>query len=272
MKKAMILPALVLALAMTGCGNVSKESGGVHSVPTVFNETVISDEPAASGEQEVEELHSIEAQVQVIASNIDLWAGPEDYADVYFYAVTDLDGNGRLEIIASNMGGTGVYTYSSFYEVNEDFNGLTTWEYMTQEGDSQADIAADFADGFYDSQKRVMYYIFEDFSKSGAAEYYENKRALYVEDGQVKEIILAYRTTIYTDPETEPEITCTDKDGNEISEEEYEAIADKVFAGLDKKKVYFGWCEFFEPDELTNMSDEERVGILAESYEKFKVK
>ncbi len=272
MKKTIILLLLVIALTLTGCGNDAKEPiESVDNEISVSNETVVSDDTPVSVEQEVtSDLQSVEAQLQIIASNIDLWAEPADYAnDVYHYAVTDLDSNGRLEIISSNSGGTGIYTYSTFYEINEDFSGMITCDYMTQEGDSQADIPVDSADGFYDSQMGIMYYIFDDLLRNGAAEYYENKRALYLEDGQVKEILLAYRTTIYTD--STPEITCMDKDQKEISEEEYNAIADNVFADLVKKKVYFGWCEFFQPDELKNMSEKELTDMLMMSYKKFRV-
>lgn len=280
MKKAIILLAFVFALALTACGNEVNESiESVHNDITVSDETPVSVEPAGSNEAPVsddveaaDDTQRVEDKIRIIASNIGMWTESAEYAnDVYNYAVTDLDGNGRLEIIASNIGGTGVYTYSTFYEINEDLDGLAAWDYVTEEGDSQADIAVDSVDGFYDSQKGIMYYIFDDFLKSGAAEYYENKRAMYFENGQVKEKLLAYRTTIYTEPNAEALITCMDKDGNEISEEEYEAIADKAFAGLEKKKVYFGWCQFFEPDELTNMSENELTAMLKESFEKFRM-
>jgi len=294
MKKEIILGILVFAITLTGCNNNMEKAGSVHKGIDIQGQTAIEnhlsknnlpdgksdesdklnkklDENEASDAKEQERTsnsQSIQAQLKIIASNIDLWAKPEEYAnDVYNYAITDLDSNGRLEIIASNSGGTGIYTYSTFYEINEEYNGLTICDYITQEGDSQADIAVDSVPGFYDSQKGIIYYIFDDLLKNGAAEYYENKRALYLADGQVKEIPLAYKLTIYTD--TIPKTTYMDQSQKEISEEKYNTIADHVFTGMVKKKINFGWCEFFSPAELTGMSEKELINMLMESYEKF---
>ena len=49
------------------------------------------------------------------------WVNDPDYADeMYQFAIADLDHDGRLELIVSNCGGTGIYTYSRFYRVEEN--------------------------------------------------------------------------------------------------------------------------------------------------------
>ncbi|HKM04710.1 MAG TPA: hypothetical protein VJZ04_09035 [Lachnospiraceae bacterium] len=209
-----------------------------------------------------------QTQIKIIVDNINLWTDSMDYAnDRYHYAITDLDNNGRLEIIASNIGGTGIYTYSSFYEIDERFKGLTRCETNFTEGDSQADITVDSVPGYYDPKTKIMYYIFDDLTKNGAAEYYENKRALYLDSGQIKETPLAYKSTIYID--SSANITYQDVEQREISENDYNMIADKVFADLEKKNVSFGWCGFSNPDDLKGMSTEDILHMLIKSYEKF---
>jgi len=81
-----------------------------------------------------------------------------------------------------------------------------------------------------------MYYVFDDFIKSSAAEFYESKRAIYLEDGHIKEIPLAFRSTIYSDQDKSPVITTKDAEGNEITEEEYDTITDKYFTNLEKRR------------------------------------
>jgi len=301
MKKTVIICILVIVALLSGCGNAS--SGSIKSDHKDISEPVVTEndsfkgnsndditsdvkesatkesvanepstkKPSEEQQKVIGDTHSVTDQLKIIASHIDLWASPADYAnDVYNYAVTDLDKNGRLEIIASNCGGTGYYTYSKFYEINKDYNGLIACEYLTHEDDSQADIAVESVSGYYDPQKDIMYYIFDDFLKSSAAEFDENKRAVYLKDGSIKEILLAYKTTKYTDSSSS-ETTCMDKDQKQISEEEYETIADSIFAGMEKKRVSLGWCDFSQPDELKNMSEKELIDMLTKSSEKFAI-
>ncbi|MBQ1580144.1 MAG: hypothetical protein IIZ86_03335, partial [Firmicutes bacterium] len=61
------------------------------------------EEPAVSAEPE--------DQVKLIAENKDLWLVTDvNEADLYQYAVTDLDENGRLELIATITEGSGQFS------------------------------------------------------------------------------------------------------------------------------------------------------------------
>ncbi len=237
---------------------------------------IYSVEADASQDEEVDSTQvdpqSTQAQLELIADNVDQWALPMDYAnEVYEYAVTDLDGNGRLEIIAANMGGTGIYTYSNFYEVNETYDGITLCERDVMEGESQADIGTGAVQAYYDSETGTTYYVFEDYLKNGAAEHYEVQIAISLADGKISEETLAIRSEIY-DVEKGLTISCQDADGTEITEDEFEAIADTVFAGLEKREVQFGWCVYQGSDgveRFRGLDREEMLGVLTESYEGF---
>ena len=181
-----------------------------------------------------------------------MWIGNPEYADdLYQYAVTDLDRNGRYEVIVSNMGGTGMYTYNRFFEVNENCDGLTECSTDFVEGDSQPDLMTGSMGGpdalpntmstldTYVNDQGMFCYAVYDMVKNGAAEYYENIRSLTLQDGMIRTAPIASRTTIY-DGET-PTVTCSDADGNPISEEEYESAADRYFAGWEKRETRLGW-------------------------------
>lgn len=215
---------------------------------------------------------SVQAQLELIVDSIDQWALAMDYAnEVYEYAVTDLDGNGRLEIIAANMGGTGIYTYSNYYEVNETFDGLVLCERDVMEGGSQADIGTESVDAYYDGETGTTYYVFKDYIRNGAAEHYEVQIAVSLVDGKVFEETLALRSEIH-DPESGLIISCQDAVGAEITEDEYGAIADAVFAGMDKMNVQISWCVYPGMDgaeEFRALSREEILDVLAKSYEGF---
>ena len=192
------------------------------------------------------------SQMRVIAENRDMWAGDPDYADdLYQYAVADLDHNGRYEVVVSNMGGTGMYTYSRFYEINENYDGLAECETDFVEGDSQPDLMTGSMGGSeaptntasllktYMNEQGAFYYAVYDMTRNGAAEYYENVRSLTLQDGKILTSPIACRTTIYNG-ET-PSVTCTDASGNAISEEDYENAAEQYFSGWQESETWLGW-------------------------------
>ena len=183
-------------------------------------------------------------QLHIIAENKEMWTEELEFAnDVYQYAVTDLDRNGRYEIIVSNMGGTGHYTYSRFFEVNEEYDGLIECTTDFVEYDSQPDIISSKLETYIDDKGEFHYAVY-DTTKNGAAEYYENVRELMLRDGKIITNYIANKSTIYED-ET-PVITCEDSAGNSLTEQEYKEAASKYFAGYQKTTTSLGWQEVSE--------------------------
>ena len=66
----------------------------------------------------------LETQQQVLEANRSLWAFTEPYDSPWFYTFTDLDHNGRLEVIAATTQGSGIFTYGRLWEVLPDGSGL----------------------------------------------------------------------------------------------------------------------------------------------------
>ena len=143
-----------------------------------------------------EHFKDAEKQIDVMMNNIDTWLAKDEYG--YQYAITDLDQNGRLEIIASICQGTGHFTTTKIFEVNEQKDGLSEIDYPYKDGDSMVDIVDTRIVCFYDNQNDIYHYIMNDLIKNGAAEYYENKRDFYIKDGKVHENFLAYKEEIYS--------------------------------------------------------------------------
>ena len=198
-------------------------------------------------------------QLNVILNNKELWYKDDEF-DKYSYAVTDLDQNGRLEIISSICQGTGLYTYTTIYEVNETLDRLSLCESNLEEYDSQADIIKDAWNVFYDKENSKYYYIFDDVTRNGMAEVYENKRYFSLNNGNIVEEYLVRKSTIYQNGT--PEITFTDVNDNVITEEEYNNFENQHFANLEKMIVNIEW--------LANYSE---IGLaeLENSYSNFKL-
>ena len=96
--------------------------------------------------------------------------------------------------------------------------------------------------------------------RNGMAEYYENKRAVSIVDGLWEEIMLATKDTVYTDAD-HAEITCTDSNGNGISEAQYAEIAEHVYGNLETGKICFNWI-MTENAEFAALQSSELINNL----------
>lgn len=67
---------------------------------------------------------SLESQYSLIYKNYDKWDISDYNMSGAYYAVTDLDGNGRLEVISTMNYSTGGHTHMEVFEVNETGTGL----------------------------------------------------------------------------------------------------------------------------------------------------
>ena len=194
----------------------------------------------------------VSEQLDLIAANADLWKQEVDFG-LWGFTVTDLDHNGLLEIISASVQGTGFYTYINAYEVNETGDGFTELQgpsvYRT---DSAPDIMVSTVPVYYDKDANRYYYIFDDYIRNGMAEYYQNKRAVSIADGKWEENTLASKATVYSDADHFI-MTCTESAGDTITEEQYDDIAQTVYAGLEQGEAEFDW-QMTETNEFSSLT------------------
>lgn len=214
--------------------------------------------------------NSLKKQLQVISNYAGLWLIPK-YRDssVYCqYVVTDLDQNGRLELISSYILGSGHYAENYYYEVNEALNGLTMCEKKDKRIDLEPTIMVECVPVYYDFEHNVYYYIFDEARRDGIKVSYQNRHALSFKDGQLSDRTLAYKTVWHED--SSDAIMCEDEDRNTISETEYNRIADTIFPDFIKKEVNLLW---FQPNsydaDRNNVEDDTLMDMLLKSYEGF---
>lgn len=200
---------------------------------------------------------SADTQLKTIWESRDTWRVLEE-TDGWCYAVTDLDGNGRLEILSSETHGTGNYTTLRAWEVSEDGASLNpiaaptddgeggpvlSSGYYSDENPSKEDVEA-YTDG-----SGITYYIQTDINKDGAAHYYETKQAVFLKDGKLDRQIVATKQTDYDENGGET-VTCQNGSGESISEDDYEIAVQRRFEGLSQKNVTFGWLSCVHSEEL----------------------
>lgn len=281
LNKAFII-AGIMSILLTGCGKGEQdsealnlpESSGVENSGTGDKETDSEKTDISKPEEMIEEptfdvtqdgSQSMDAQLGIMADNIDMWLQDLDYADdMYCYAVTDMDANGRYELIVAGCGGTGYYTYSQFYEMNESYDGLINCETNFVEGDSQPDVIEDYITVFCD-EEGVAHYIFNDNLRvGGIPQDWLTTSAVTLQNGKITSTPLRRMETLYDGEQGV--ITYADGAGNEITEEDYKNAVENAFEGFASYTAHFGWQD---ARELKDLSREEIVRKLEESCNKF---
>ena len=195
-------------------------------------------------------------QLRLLADTQSQWQKQDEPGNVYRYAITDLDWNGRLEILAMSTRGTGVFTYGSIFEVNVD--GTSLLECGLPFGDGELpEMICDFVPSAFDSADSTYYYLFRDDIKNGYAEYYQSIQAVHLENGVISSNTLGRMSLVATDGVPHEEYY---KDDQPITLEEYEAIIPAFQAELEGFTANLKWFT------LENSIDE---ATLAESWEIF---
>ena len=133
---------------------------GIEGSTEKSNAIVFTDETKTSLSED------IISQFDVISDNYDylrndyLQYGEDSLINSHI-AVTDLNHNGRLEVIITSCMGSGAFSITSMYEVSED---LTKLERLNINGETGPDRDADFVRG---SAKEICTEIYECYMKDG---------------------------------------------------------------------------------------------------------
>lgn len=185
------------------------------------------------------------------------------------YAVYDLDGDGRLELMSTVCMGTGLFSENRFYQMGEDGKTLETLnqrelpEQENQDGlDSDGYDLGWFMDAYRDSKGRT-YYSGSNVFRDGAAFHGEIQGFFYLEGNTVTFQDICHSTS-EADSDTEDTIDIYyDMDDNEIPVEAYDLLLSDFVKGMEKGKAYINW---FTDDEVTEDTDDAWEQRLAQSY------
>ena len=221
----------------------------------------------------------IDAQIRLISGNPALWvhkgADHINNTDNYKFCVTDLDQNGRLEVINSAIIGTGLYSESYYFEVDETYTTIVPWEHNTDSFRKklEADIITDSADCFVNPESDERFFIFQDSFRETSAYNCNFKMCLTFENKTVTEKMLAYwENSAATSDESENYEIITNivtADGEILTQDEFLNYADARFKNCEKHTVTFNWQKY---DKDTFPSQDKLINLLAESYNGFNLK
>lgn len=264
-----------LIFGITGCSQKSSQEN-LSTTPPAEQPTLEADSatdpglPADSTESITaeEEPLSVHHQLQVIADQAKKWYPSNEY-----YAVTDLDQNGRLEIIASTGSqGSGHFTYSKFYQVDETGTTLQKCKTDAKDGDSQNDIVDNLSTAYYDQKTGEYHYITGDFATAGAATgFYTDISAMTLKENRIKSKILAYHSQEIDRKKTTDTCRIITKSGKETEIDtslfDRETIGDQAFSKCAKLSANISWFQF--DLSLKKMTEQQLLAYLERSCQSF---
>lgn len=253
---------------------ISKYDKPEEPLEEVPAEGIVPEEPKTELTAEV---YSIDRQIELFAAQVEEWAtfkGVWDKPELKdcWFTLTDLDYDGKLDLIVTSQAGSGRYSDNYIYEIDEH-GKVTEREVDWGRSDSEPDILVDEMLVYRVSSSEEIrdYYIMDDYIKDGAMYYYQDIRVMCMMDDYLTAKILVRSENYYDAEKDEIIMTCEDADGNSITEDEYWNAADNYFAGLDyqKKTATFAWKHI---EDLQGLTEEEVAQVLRKSYEGFSVK
>lgn len=210
-------------------------------------------------------------QIAFFAKNRQQWRFDQETYGPYGlqYAVYDLDGDGRLELMTTVCMGTGLFSENRFYQMGEDGKTLETLNQRElPDRENQDSLDSDgydlgwSMDAYRDSKGRT-YYSGSNIFRDGAAFHGEIQGFFYLEGNTVTFQDICHSTS-EADSDTEDTIDIYyDMDDNEIPVEAYDLLLSDFVKGMEKSKAYINW---FTDDEVTEDTDDVWEQRLAQSY------
>lgn len=251
MKKFFLPGFLALMLCLSGCA--AGKSAENETVPQMTAHEAATQQTQAAAPSS-QPKSGYEDQLALFADCRGMWirSDPKVY---YYYAVTDLDQNGRLELIATACMGEDQTSVTEVWEINEAGTDLTCAAWG---GDyaSTADLIVNSAKGFCDTASDTYTYIFSDTMEGLGVE----KRGCVLKDGTVTETLLcSQRAGKYYNAK-----------GEEITREEYDQMEDAIYAGQGPLTAEFLWQAPFH-DEIEVLSREDWYHMLEDSWQAFQL-
>ncbi len=254
MAKKIILIVVVLAVAFLSLSELRAGKKAAEGIPAASSPAAVtvaapSDDkadseavPAQPADTEIAEMPE-DQQKALIMDHYDLWSEAWDHGVDWFYTLTDLDHNGRMEVICASLQGSGLFTYANVWEVREDFSGISKCSDTLREGDAYPDIITEAVNCYYSESSGLYYYLFDDIVRSGMAEHYTGKVVLCLDKGTVELHTICSQYEQYEDPESDPLVTYSDEDGKNITKEAYEQAVANWAVGMTMSDFEMEWVQ-----------------------------
>ena len=224
-------------------------------------------------------------QIKVLADNVSVWAIPDKSLEHQNgYCVTDLDNNGRLEIIVSQVVDKTKFVTNKVYEVNDNLEGISLVNWIMLEGSSGVNIMVDKCDAYINHNDNSTIYILKSISYPSTYEPIENISAITMANGVINQQYLAFKNTTAVDNKKNidkiPEVveTYVDRNGNVIDSENYDLMEANLYGGRDytSATATFNWLRFDKnrtatASNISSYTGNNLINKLTESFDDFHI-
>ena len=174
MKKAISIVLMLVMVLSLSVASFAEESSA-QTAPAPKAQTAAATPVRATDE-------TANAQIEYLFNNFNTFKQAESADAKWSYAVTDLDHNGRLELLAASVQGDGRYTHVMAWEMGADLKSAAPIQVNVPEDESFPDILTDSADTFYNQVSNTWIYMFYDNIVFSADEAYYAKCAVKLAD------------------------------------------------------------------------------------------
>ena len=283
---------LTSSVFMSGCGRAADAGTEVEEADEEDEDEDEEDDDRDSDESGDEEAEpqkptivteidddTLASQLEVFLNDRDEWVISAEEArecDTTYYAMTDLNVNGRAELIVGNWIGKVNFSTVNIYEINEKGDGFEKldWSFtgVDAEKKSYPEVSmSEYVQAYYDKDANIVHYLFTDFYlysfTDGGIRYCD----LSLQGDTV--VSNAYAMGFSTGSDGDETDTYYLVDG-EVSELEYYTFTSSYPRDYTVKPIPFGF--YFGDDVFTNdgssvqsMDREELGNILTDSYHVF---
>ena len=194
------------------------------------------------------ELSAADAQTQLELIFANLKSFQQDEKEkTWYYAVTDLDHNGRLELIAASMRDEDRSTNLKAWQVNDTGAFFVACTVNLEEDESFPDILSENADTFYDEEKDEWYYLFYDNIILSDSEAYAVKCSVTLNDNEISYERYAVQHT--QNLKGQATVEYMDPDGNPITQDAYNAAGVNAFPDKDRSSTNLDWFLFADASQ-----------------------
>lgn len=208
----------------------------------------------STGEKIILSDSQLAEQIAVFVNNQSTWQQNSEF-ELWQYTLADLDFNGRLELIAATCNGTGLFTTAYIYEINEDLSSIAKCEDSLSEYEDFTDLLVSTTNYFFDEDSGSFCYLFTNVTRNGASENYESLDAISLTQGKITITKIAGIRSVYDELGLLSQ-TYEDKDGKEITEEQYYSAVNTVYPHMSQLSTCsFNWIAVIDeklPDRLSD--------------------
>ena len=277
---------LLASLILMGCADSAQNStpknaesvttSAVTATASAISTTYSAIRESSSAMQPVDPL-SIEGQLKTIAEAKDKIVTYDNEDENYHYAITDLDQNGRLELIVSTgMFGAAHLTYNWYYEISKDGSKLKKCKGKAF-GNEGHDICDDIDTVYIDPKKHNYYYIVHGITHVSGAENYDSVGFLQLKNGTLTDNYLAGGSHFVSKKgKLKDSYYKMLKNGNEntvkLTKKQYsdiDSLMNEKYGKIEKESVAIQWFSYEQL--MSEVSESQFLHKLQKSQENFAI-